>query len=342
MALHRRTFVHGILALPAGGLLADRALIGLAATVHNGAELQAALRVAGRGSVITLVPGDFGDVPRFELATPDVTLRAGVPLRSVLRAPLVVDGAGARLLDLAFLGEDEDNVHLVAATARACPDALAITARDVEVAGCDFGFFRARAILVRPTGLRPHIHDCSFHDNRDGGHDSNAHEAISLGYDNPTSSTSMRARVTGNRMWNLNVEGEAISVKTSDNVVQGNRISSSRAGFTNRYGERNLFEGNTTTNSRGFAVSDRGTRLVRNTVNGRGSIRVLAGNASYDARVNGVHCQATDTYLEGNSGPLLIGHTQSGTKPAVGTTVKSHNGRITLIRQTGTKLPGRV
>jgi hypothetical protein len=212
----------------------------------------------------------------------------------------------------------------------------------VEVSGCDFGFFPARAILVKAKGgLRPHIHDCSFHDNRDGGGSSNAHEAVALGEGNLKSNTSMRARVAGCEMWNLNVEGEAISVKTSDNVVQGNRISSSKAGYTNRYGERNLFEGNTSTNSRGFAIGDRGTRLVGNTVNGRGSIVVLGGDVTADEMRDGPHCQATDTYLEDNSGLLVIGRNYAGrTLPAVGTTVRSHNGTIRLKNHTGTRLPG--
>jgi hypothetical protein len=60
-----------------------------------------------------------------------------------------------------------------------------IRSADVEVAGVDFGFFGGRAILVRPSGLRPYIHDCTFHDSRDGGGDRNAHEAVSPGLRQP-------------------------------------------------------------------------------------------------------------------------------------------------------------
>ena len=62
----------------------------------------------------------------------------------------------------------------------ACSASLTLVAPDVEVMGCDFGYFPKRAILVRPTGLRPYIHDCTFHDNVSGGN-RNVHEAISLG-----------------------------------------------------------------------------------------------------------------------------------------------------------------
>ena len=100
----------------------------------------------------------------------------------------------------------------------------------------------------------------------------------------------MQGRVIGNELWNLNIEGEAISVKTSDNLIQGNRLSSSKGGISNRYGERNEYRGNTSTNSRGFVVRDRGSRLLGNTVNGSGSIQVLGGNATADSSKNGLHC----------------------------------------------------
>ena len=340
MTLHRRTFLHGLLALPAGGTLARFPRPILAVPVRTGDELRTALGAVAPCGTVTLAPGDFGDVSLFELATPGVTLRAEVPGTAVLRAPLLIREAAARarVLDLAYHGEGEANLYLSAAVS--CAAAHEIRAADVEVAGCDFGFFPSRAILVRPSGLRPYIHDCDFHDNRSGS-DPNKNEAIALGYDNPTSGTSMRARVVGNKLWNLNVETEAICVKTSDNTIQGNQISSSKAGYSNRYGERNLFQSNTSTNAGGFLVEDRGQRLLGNTINGGGRIKVLAGNTTCATTTNGPHCQATNTYLEGNSGPLTVGYAYSGmTLPAIGTTVASHSGPISLANQSGTTLPG--
>ncbi len=342
MTLRRRAFLHGIVGLPAAGLLAPQPRLRAGgnvrgAAVRNGAELQAALRAAAPGDTITLAPADFGDIGLFELPVPDVTLRAEVPLRSVVRAPLLVAGDRVRILDIAFLGDGDDNLYLSAA--RACEAAGVITARDVEVARCDFGFFRGRGILVQPSGLRPHIHDCTFHDNRSGG-DKNVHEAISLGYDNPTSGVSMRARVTNNRLWNLNVEAEAICVKTSDNLIQGNTILSSRASYSNRYGERNLFQGNTSTNSGGFLIEDGHNHLIGNKISGGGNIKILTGNAPAGTRRNGVHLQATDTYLERNNGPLIVGHSYARMRlPALRTSVKSHAGQITLKNEIGTRLP---
>src|SRR5689334_5335262 len=229
MRLQRRSVLHGMAVLPISWSQLGLSGGGTSVVVGDGQQLAERLIRARPGDVIALEPGEYGGVAEFSVAVNRVSLVSTVPLGAILRAPLVVDGDGVTLADLAFRDPSAPGFQLAAVAA--CSDSLSISGRDVEVKGCDFGYFGARAILVRPTGLRPYIHDCTFHDNRDGGGDHNAHEAISLGYDNPTSNTSLRARVMNNRMWNLNVEDEAISVKTSDNLLQGNTLSSSKACF---------------------------------------------------------------------------------------------------------------
>ena len=217
-------------------------------------------------------------------------------------------------------------------------NSLSITSSDVEVRGCDFGYFPQRAILVRPSGLRPYIHDCGFHNNTGKGTGgSNSHEAISLGYDNPNSLTAMRARVINNRFWNLNVEGEAVSVKTSDNILQGNQLSSSRGGFTQRYGRNNTFANNVSTNSRGIATGGRSAKVLNNRINGTGRIAIQAGDAAADNLKNGVHPQSADCVVEGNSGLLIIGN-QYKPMPTLRTLVRGHNGTIRLALHSGTQL----
>jgi hypothetical protein len=336
MSIQRRNFLHGILALPGVATFGPALRPSSGTAVRTGEELQDALATARPGSTITLAPGDFAGVAQFDLTRPDITLRAAVPLRSTLRAPLLVAGDRARILDLAFRGEGDDNLYMVAVAA--CTDSVTITSADVEVRGCDFSYFPQRAILVRPSGLRPYIHDCGFHNNTKGSRGGgNAHEAISLGYDNPNSMVSMRARVIANRFWNLNIEGEAISVKTSDNLLQNNQLSSSRGGFTNRYGVRNTFASNTLTNCRGIAIGGRLAKVLNNQINGTGRICIQAGNATADNLRNGVHQQSADTLVEGNSGYLVIGN-QYNPFPALRTTVRGHRGSIKLQLHSGTKL----
>lgn len=301
--------------------------------VRSGDELQDALASARPGATILLAPGDFHLAGDLELAVPDVTLRASMPLRSTLYAPLVINGDRARIIDIAFRDQGDSNLLMVAVAA--CKDSITITSNDVEVRGCDFGYFPQRAIFVR-SGLRPYIHSCTFHNNTKGGKNSNAHEAIALGYSNPNSLLSMRARVIGNRLWNLNIEGESISVKTSDNLIQNNQLSSSRGGFTQRYGRNNTFANNVFTNSRGIATGGRSARVIGNRVNGTGRIAIQAGDAKAESLTNGVHPQSADCVVEGNSGLLVIGN-QYRPHPALRTVVSRHSGSIRLILHSGTK-----
>lgn len=340
MDLQRRNFLHGLAVLPIGGLVSPMGLQGSDFVVRNGRELETALRRARPGAVIGLAPGKFDGVEQFAIDVPDVTLKSVRPLTAVLRAPVVVNASGVTIADLAFYGEGHDGLYMAAVAA--CSDSLSIAAPDVEVKGCDFAYFPKRAILVRPTGLRPYIHDCTFHDNVSGG-DHNVHEAISLGYDNPTSGVSLKARVIANRLWNLNAEDEAICAKTSDNLIQGNQISSSTGAFSNRYGERNQYINNKSINARGFLVEDRNNRLIGNQIQGTGKILILGGGVKADVTANDYHIQATATYLENNTGLLVIGHNYTRTSlPALNTQVKSHGGSIQLKNHSGTKLPSQM
>ena len=216
-------------------------------------------------------------------------------------------------------------------------NSIAITSNDVEVKGCDFSYFPQRAIFVR-SGLRAYIHDCGFHNNTKGSI-SNSHEAIGLGYSNLYSRTSMNARIINNKFWNLNFDGEAISVKTSENLLEGNQLTSSQGGFTQRYGRNNTFARNVSTNSRGIAIGGRGAKVISNQINGTGRIAIQAGTVNADVLTNGstVHPQSADTIVEGNSGLLVIGN-QYKPFPAVNTSVRNHKGSVKLMLHTGTTM----
>jgi hypothetical protein len=335
MAPARRDFLHGILALPGFTALAPNIRRVESPPVRDGAELADALACARGGETIVLAPGDFGGVGQFELAAPDVVLRASVPLRSILWSPVEVTGPRAQLTDLAFRSEPDTGLLLVAVAA--CRDSLTITATDVEVRGCDFGYFHGRAILVRPSGLRPHIHDCRFHNSSFDRRFRNADSAIALGFDNPTSRVQLRARVINNRLWNLNASGSALTCKTSGNLVQGNQLTNCKGGYIVRYGTGNSLIGNVSTNSRGIAVGGRGHRIANNRIVGSGKIAVQAGTAAFTNMRNVVHPQSANTLVEGNSGLLVIGNAYKP-MPALDTVVRAHRGGVRLMLQRGTRL----
>ncbi|MGD9509475.1 MAG: NosD domain-containing protein [Geminicoccaceae bacterium] len=335
MAPARRDFLYGILALPGLTNLTPGIRRADGPTVRNGEELADALARARGGETIVLAPGDFGGVGQFDVTASDVILRANVPLRSILWSPVEVAGARVQLADLAFRSEPETGLLLAAVSA--CRDSLTIKGKDVEVKGCDFGYFHGRAIMVRPSGLRPHIHDCRFHDSTFDRRYRNADSAIALGFDNPTSRVQLRARVINNRLWNLKASGSALTCKTSGNLVQGNQLSNCKGGYIIRYGVGNSLIGNVSTNSRGIAIGGRGHRIANNRIVGSGKIAVQAGTAAFDNLRNGVHPQSAGTVVEGNSGLLVIGSAYKP-MPALDTVVRSHKGSVRLMLQKGTKL----
>ena len=71
---------------------------------------------------------------------------------------------------------------------------------------------------------------------------------------------------------------------------------------------------------------------------GLGSIAVQAGNSAPGSSRNSDHPQSVDTYVQGNSGLLVIGG-QFTPKPALNTNVVSHSGQIRLKLHSGTRLP---
>jgi hypothetical protein len=88
-------------------------------------------------------------------------------------------------------------------------------------------------------------------------------------------------------------------------------------------------------------VFDRGNRLLRNRLSGGGNIRIQAGNIDCDAVQRGGRPQACETYLEGNSGLLIVGYqSRSDRFRAEDTVVRSHSGQIQLRYQRRTSLPG--
>ena len=62
-------------------------------------------------------------------------------------------------------------------------------------------------------------------------------------------------------------------MKTSDNLLEGNQLTSSEGGFTQRYGRNNTFARNVITNSRGIAIGGRGAKVIGNQINGTAKSR---------------------------------------------------------------------
>jgi hypothetical protein len=340
MSVSRRKVLFGITAIPVGHLLAGRPLPGLTTTVYNGYELHTAMQTAGPGSSILLTPGDYGDIGRFILAGSNVSLRVQAPLRTILRAPLVVKGDFVELDGIAF----ESGVHLagtgeVIANSSFTGNGIEIRGISTEVHHCDISRYGDRGIDVRTSATGAYIHDNTIHDCLPG-----AGVGIMIGTSTRDTNNRVGARIVNNTCINLAAgSSETLSFKSSGNVMSGNRLVNCN-NITNRHGEDNQIIGNRLEGSKGIVIQDARTLVADNvlaSVREGPGIQVMAGTSPWNAQVQGDHPQAANTVLRGNSGPLMIGRRYSGYNyPAIDTRVETHAGKITMGYQQNTSLPG--
>jgi Chondroitinase B len=347
MLLYRRGVLSGAAALLAAGPAAGRPRPAAASAMVNDARgLRAALRAVRSGDVVELVPGDYDDGRGpLALAADGVVLRAaadtgpgvrkaGAP-RPVLRVPLVVGGDAVRLEGLAFADGRQEARRVFG------PERLRISGANVVVANGEFFGNRGSAITITGSARNPYIHDCYFHDPVFAG-DAASDAVIQVGQSMRDTNTPIRARIEDNRFERCTTSPETISVKSSANMLRRNTLVACR-NLTNRHGEDNVYEGNTLERSGWLTVFDRGTRVLDNRATSSSGIRVMAGDIDCDAVMQGGQPQACDTFLEGNSGLLVVGFRFGSDRlPAEDTVVRSHNGRIELRRgtQVRTCLPG--
>jgi hypothetical protein len=344
MAPSRRNVLFGIASLPAASLVGRRPLPGLTATVYNGHELTAAFRAAGAGSVITLAPGDFGDVGPFVLTGSDISLRVQTPLRTVLRSRMIVRGS---LVELDGLDLDDgidlegDGLSLVNSRARRRRRRRRRGGgdndndngnnnnngndddndNDDDDAGGGGGGGGRGPVSIAGTGNSVSNTEISGRGSSWGVsiggsarsprvtnnyiHHCNA--AIGIGISMVTSDTRIGALVQGNRIEDCTGSTETIMVKASGNTITGNRLTNCN-NVTNRHGESNTYSNNTMERCLCIVIHDRNNRVIGNRAVSpklARSFRVMGGNIGPDSNSQGGHPQAVNTYLAGNVGNTL-------------------------------------
>jgi hypothetical protein len=330
VTLSRRIILHGICTLPAiaAALAGARSARAVSAIVHNGPELAAALHIAGPGSVVTLAPGDYGDVAGF-VAPGGVTVRSLVPHRAALRAPLLLEGAGT---DCDGLCHHEDMVVLAAGllvqNQKFVGKTLTVSGTDTEVRNCEFSGSPSRMIDVTRTSRRAYIHHNTF---RDGDA-----VAVGIGSGHATSNTLIAARVEHNTIRNIKGRSnEIICVKSSGNLISANMVSGGHGHLSNRHGENNTWTGNHLTGG-GYGIRNQdGPNTFTNNV--VPTLNVMAGNAA-ESGVQGTHPASKLVRVEGNRGTLLVGGTYNGFHVPARDTTGSHDGPIRYGLQVGTSV----
>lgn len=322
--------------------------------VSSSLQLTAALAAAQEGDHILLADGTYGG--SFTAALPGspsdpVVIRAVNPLGAKLTGAIQVTGEDVWLWGLTLEGA---SVELAANRARMsrCRQssttgiAVLISRGDgVEVDYNELFALRERGVSVRPDMAdpgavqNPYIHHNFFHDITAPGGDGTS-EAVQVGQLKAHTDLPVKARIEHNLFENVGVDGECVSLRSSDNVVAFNTVLNCRSRLVSRHGERNEITANWIEGSHGLRAFDRSGKLLGNRLIGTASgIQVMAGNVTaLNWPGSGTDPAATDWLLAGNNADAtVVGFSLPGLElAATNTRIEAHVGPVAQNRDTGT------
>ncbi len=271
-------------------------------TVRSIAELQAAADQAQPGDRIELVDGVYTSSGAIRLS------RSGTASAPVTIAAQHVGGAEIRGT-AGFRFDGADHVHLEGfrlthgggLTIPSSSHHVRFTRNTVQLSGGDgnwvtvvgddtevsYNTFQnksTKGVFLQVTGpgeramaQRLQVHHNYFYNHAYTG--TNGGESIRLGYSSRQLSTA-DATVEQNLFVRADGDSEAISVKSSDNVVRHNTIRDSRGSIVLRHGNRNTVDGNLLLGgSSGLRFYDNDHVLVNNLIQG-GSGQIIAGSGT--------------------------------------------------------------
>ncbi|MET0234638.1 MAG: polysaccharide lyase 6 family protein [Kibdelosporangium sp.] len=171
---------------------------------------------------------------------------------------------------------------------------MTINGNDVEVDRNTFQNRSSEGVFLQIAGpgdnvaKRTRIHRNYFYNHTFGG--ANGGESIRLGYSHKQS-YSANAVVEYNLFEKANGDPEAISVKSSDNIVRYNTIRDSRGFIVLRHGHRSVVDGNLIFGPAGIRFHGDDHRIINNYVAASGGRAIVFGTGS-----------------EADSGPTSTGH----------------------------------
>jgi hypothetical protein len=161
---------------------------------------------------------------------------------------------------------------------------VTVTANDAEVDHNTFQNKSSQGVFLQIAGpgsndmaARTWIHHNYFFNHTFGG--ANGGESIRLGL-SFRQQGSARAIVENNLFERTDGDSEAISVKSSDNIVRHNTLRNSRGSIVLRHGNRNTVDGNLMLgNSAGIRFYDNDHVIINNLIQG-GSGQIIAGSGT--------------------------------------------------------------
>ncbi len=183
---------------------------------------------------------------------------------------------------------------------------------------------------------RNYIHDFPTRINND----INGHEAIQIGQGPASTGWYVKTLIENNLLSNVNLDSEAISLKSSGNTVVGNTLVDSNAFLSNRNGSNNQWISNYVSGSVGLRIYGDNTQVIGNTMEGGASLRILAGDTNqsiYEANkpISGaVSPAARNTIVVGTQGPIVVGYSYNPP------TYLAENTRLEANQEIATRISG--
>ncbi|WP_394834267.1 polysaccharide lyase 6 family protein [Pendulispora rubella] len=267
--------------------------------VSSIAKLQAALDAAAPGDRIELANGSY------TLSSPIRFSRSGTATQPITVAAQNVGGAeltGSALFEFGTLSyvtisgfrvttsapvsisSKTNHVRFSRNTVQisgSTKNWLTVTANDTEVDHNTFQNKSTEGVFLQISGLTDDmakgvkVHHNYFYNHTFGG--TNGGESIRLGLSD-RQHVSAGATVEHNLLEKANGDSEAISVKSSDNVVRYNTLRNSKGSIVLRHGNRNRVEGNIELGgSSGIRLYENDHVIVNNLIQG-GSGQIIVGS----------------------------------------------------------------
>lgn len=323
----------------------------------NGDGLREVLRNALPGDWIELEDGLYeGDFvfPERKSTGGDIVILAKSFLAANFQGRLRVVGGGYVFWGLGLGGSsitvEGDNVRLD----RCLFDGFSaergiqvdVYGADFVATRCEFRRSKGRGIVVRAAqgALRARVSRCHFRDFV-GEEGENVHEPIQLGLGAKDRLVQALAVVEYNLFERVNVDAEAISVKSSANTVRFNTLVDSRvAKLSNRSGNGNFFVANWIERSGGIGVMCADSVYERNVlIDTTYGFRIFAGKCSpYDPPDNKLYPAAwNNRFVSNRADRTTLGDAFAGTEMLVaarGNTFVNHVGPVERLREEGTVL----
>ncbi|MBP2319641.1 hypothetical protein JOF56_000026 [Kibdelosporangium banguiense] len=191
---------------------------------------------------------------------------------------------------------------------------VTVNGNDVEIDRNSFQNRSSEGVFLQISGpgdnvaKRTRIHHNYFYNHTFSG--SNGGESIRLGYSHKQS-YSANAVVEYNLFEKANGDSEAISVKSSDNIVRYNTIRDSRGYIVLRHGNRSVVDGNLIFGASGIRFHGNDHKIINNYVAASGGRAIVFGSGS-----------------EADSGPTSTGHDRPDRVTVAFNTVQGTNAVI--------------